>query len=125
MEKILIIEDELIVRENLETLLERVGYDVFTAENGTIGIRMARENKPDLIICDILMPDISGYDVINLLSKDVETSIIPFIFLTAKAEMEDFREGMRLGADDYLTKPYTASDLLNAINSRFSKREKL
>jgi Response regulator of the LytR/AlgR family len=125
MKKILIIEDDYNVRENLQQLLRRVGFSVFQAENGTEGIELARKIVPDIIICDIMMPELNGFDVINILSKDAETSIIPFIFLTAKSEIGDFREGMKLGADDYLTKPYSVSDLLNTINSRLLKREKL
>jgi DNA-binding LytR/AlgR family response regulator len=125
MKNILVIEDDNNVRENLQQLLQRVGFSVLQAENGTEGIELARNNIPDLIICDIMMPELNGYDVINILSKDAETSTIPFIFLSAKAEPADFREGMKLGADDYLTKPYSVSDLLNAINSRLAKREKL
>jgi len=125
MKKILVIEDDYMVRENLQSLLTRVGYQAFQAENGNKGVKVAKEVIPDLIICDILMPDIDGFEVIEILSKEASTAIIPFIFLSAKAELDDFREGMRLGADDYLTKPYSVSDLLNTINSRLQKREKI
>ncbi len=120
---ILIIEDNLEIRENTEELLELAEYNVHTAENGKQGIILAKEIIPDLIICDIMMPELDGYGVLKLLSKSPTTSHIPFIFLTAKANKEDFRKGMNLGADDYLTKPFDESDLIDAIEVRLKKAE--
>jgi len=121
---ILIIEDNNDIREGTAEILELTGYKVLQAENGKIGVDMAISNKPDLILCDIMMPELDGYGVLYLLSKNLETDTIPFIFLTAKAERPDFRKGMEMGADDYLTKPFDDVELLNAIESRFSKKQK-
>lgn len=122
---ILLIEDNPDVRENTEELLELAGYDVITAENGKIGIKEAKENLPDLILCDIMMPVMDGYDVIYYLSIDPKTSCIPFIFLTAKSEKTDFRKGMELGADDYLTKPFEEVELIKAIERRLNKSQQI
>lgn len=122
---ILLIEDNPDVRENTEELLELAGYDVITAENGKIGIKEAKENLPDLILCDIMMPVMDGYDVIYYLSIDPKTSCIPFIFLTAKSEKTDFRKGMELGADDYLTKPFEEVELIKAIEKRLNKSQQI
>jgi len=118
---ILVIEDEKLVRENILTLLTEEGYGVLSAKNGEEGIDIARLEKPDLIICDIMMPGIDGYEVLDELSKDPATNSIPFIYLTAKFEKEDFRKGMRLGADDYIFKPFRADDLLKSIEARFNR----
>lgn len=123
MKKILIVEDNAAVRENLEEILELSDYDVTTAENGKRGVELAKRVKPDLIICDIMMPDLDGYGVLRILSKKPETAAIPFIFLTAKADKSDFRKGMNLGADDYITKPFEEDDLLQAIETRLKKNE--
>ena len=123
MKKILIIEDNLEVRENTAEIIELSNYEVFTAENGKIGVEVALKEKPDLIICDIMMPVLDGYGVYHLLSKHKETAAIPFIFLTAKSEKSDFRKGMEMGADDYITKPFDGIDLLNAIETRLKKKE--
>ena len=123
MKKILLIEDNADVRENTAEILELAKYDVITAENGKIGVDLALRDKPDLIICDIMMPVLDGYGVLHLLSKQPETATIPFIFLTAKTERTDIRKGMEMGADDYLTKPFDDIELLNAIESRFRKSE--
>jgi DNA-binding response OmpR family regulator len=123
MKKILLIEDNQDIRENTAEILELDGYEVITAENGKVGVEMATIQKPDLIICDIMMPILDGYSVLHLLSKNAETENIPFIFLTAKADRSDFRKGMEMGADDYITKPFDDVDLLNAIESRFKKME--
>lgn len=123
--KILVIEDHPDVRENIEEILELASYDVVTAENGKIGVKMAKEELPDLIVCDIMMPELDGYEVLYLLGKNQETAGIPFIFLTAKAEKEDFRKGMNLGADDYLVKPFEEMDLLNTIEKRLKRVEEL
>ncbi len=121
MNKILIIEDNLEVRENTSEILSLANYNVIVAENGKIGVELALREKPDLIICDIMMPELDGYGVLLILSKNEQTAGIPFIFLTAKAEKPDIRKGMNLGADDYLTKPFDDTDLLNAIDARLRK----
>lgn len=121
---ILIIEDNNHIREDTAEILQLSGYSVLQAENGKIGVEMAVSQKPDLILCDIMMPELDGYGVLYLLSKNPETDAIPFIFLTAKAERPDFRKGMEMGADDYLTKPFDDVELLNAIESRFNKKKK-
>lgn len=121
---ILLIEDDKIVRENTGEILELAGYKVTTAENGKFGVEKAKENHPDLIICDIMMPELDGYGVLYLLSKDKDLANVPFIYLSAKAERSDMRKGMDLGADDYLTKPFEESELLNAIESRLKRSEK-
>ncbi len=123
MKTILIIEDNRDVRENTAEILELANYKVLQAENGKIGIELAQLNKPDLIICDIMMPVLDGYGVIHLLSKSTATAGIPFIFLTAKSERSDLRKGMEMGADDYITKPFSDIELLNAIESRLKKNE--
>ncbi len=123
MKTILLIEDNREMRENTSEILELSNYKVFTAENGKIGVEKAQKEKPDLIICDIMMPVLDGYGVLHLLSKNKETSNIPFIFLSAKAERSDFRKGMEMGADDYVTKPFDDIELLNAIESRLKKAE--
>lgn len=123
MRKILLIEDDNIMRENTAEILELAQYQVSTAPNGKIGAALAKEVKPDLIICDIMMPELDGYGVLHILSRDPRTASIPFIFLTAKAEKSEIRKGMDLGADDYLTKPFEDTELLNAIESRLKKAE--
>jgi CRP-like cAMP-binding protein len=125
MKTILLIEDNHDVRENTTEILELANYKVIQAENGKIGVELANLHKPDLIICDIMMPVLDGYGVIHLLSKNVETSSIPFIFLTAKGERNDFRKGMDMGADDYITKPFDDIELLRAVESRLRKTELL
>ncbi|MBX2965827.1 MAG: response regulator [Cyclobacteriaceae bacterium] len=121
MKKILLIEDNPEVRENTAEILSLANYTVQTAENGKIGVELANKEKPDLIICDIMMPELDGYGVLHILSKKPETASIPFIFLTAKTEKADIRKGMTLGADDYLTKPFDDTDLLNAVEARLNK----
>ncbi|MGE5845610.1 MAG: response regulator transcription factor, partial [Ignavibacteria bacterium] len=121
MRKILIIEDDLSYIENIKILLEEEGFDVFSAPNGFDGIDAAKNETPDLIICDIMLPDIDGYSILIELRKREKTKLIPFIFLTAKAEMSELRKGMNLGADDYLTKPFHANDLLAAVRTRLEK----
>src|SRR5690606_13105000 len=123
MKKILLIEDNAEVRENTSEILELANYEVITAENGKVGVELAQREKPNLIICDIMMPELDGYGVLHILSKNDETARIPFIFLTAKTEKSDIRKGMNLGADDYLTKPFDDTDLLNAIEIRLKKHE--
>jgi CRP-like cAMP-binding protein/CheY-like chemotaxis protein len=121
MKKILLIEDNADVRENTEEILSLANYKVLTAPNGKVGVELAQQENPDLIICDIMMPELDGYGVLHILSKNEETARIPFIFLTAKTEKSDIRKGMNLGADDYLTKPFDDTDLLNAIEVRLKK----
>lgn len=119
--KILVIEDEPEMRRNLATILRMEDFQPFTAENGRVGLESVRANKPDVILCDVMMPELDGYGVIAALRADPETVGIPFIFLTAKGEKPDIRAGMNLGADDYLTKPVSKADLLAAIRSRLER----
>lgn len=123
MKKILLIEDNKDMRENTTEILELANYQVTAAKNGKEGVELAQKEKPDLIICDIMMPVLDGYGVLHMLSKNVETASIPFIFLTAKAERTDLRKGMEMGADDYVTKPFDDIELLNAIESRLRKTD--
>jgi len=125
MKKILVIEDNAAVRENLEEILELSGYDVLTAQDGTDGVEKAVEARPDLILCDVMMPKLDGFGVLNILSKKSQTADIPFVFLTAKAEKNDIRRGMNLGADDYVTKPFYKDELLVVIETRLRKSEHL
>lgn len=120
---ILLIEDNKEMRENTAEILELAHYKVLVAKNGKEGVEIAQKSRPDLIICDIMMPVLDGYGVLHMLSKNVETASIPFIFLTAKAERTDFRKGMEMGADDYVTKPFDDIELLNAVESRLKKAE--
>lgn len=121
MKKILLIEDDKSVRENTAELLELANYKVVTANNGKSGLVEAKKHLPDIIICDIMMPELNGYGVLQILSKDALTKHIPFIFLSAKSEHKDIRKGMNLGADDYITKPFDESELFSAIESRLAK----
>ena len=121
MQRVLLIEDNIEIRENTAEILELANYKVDTAANGKLGIEMALEHLPDLIICDIMMPVLDGYGVLHLLQKNEILKNIPFIFLTAKAERGDFRKGMEMGADDYITKPFSDIELLTAIESRLKK----
>src|SRR3954462_4905357 len=123
MKKILLIEDNTEIRENTEEILSLANYEVITAPNGKMGVTLAQDQHPDLIICDIMMPELDGYGVLHILSKKTETAQIPFIFVTAKTEKTDIRKGMELGADDYLTKPFDDTELLNAVETRLKKHE--
>lgn len=125
MKKILIIEDEPEMRRNITTILRLEGFQPVAAENGRLGVSVAKKEKPDLILCDVMMPELDGYGVIKELHNEPATMNIPFIFLTAKGEKTDIRGGMNLGADDYLTKPVDKADLLRAINTRLSRAEQL
>jgi CRP-like cAMP-binding protein len=125
MKTILVIEDNTDIRENTAEILTLADYRVLTAANGKEGVALAKQEKPDLILCDIMMPELDGYGVLRILGSSSETDQIPFIFLTAKAEKEDFRKGMNLGADDYLTKPFDDLSLLDAIELRLRKSERL
>jgi CRP-like cAMP-binding protein/CheY-like chemotaxis protein len=118
---ILLIEDNNEIRENTAELLVLANYTVLTAGNGKVGIELAQKKLPDVIVCDIMMPELDGYGVLHILSRSPQTANIPFIFLTAKSETTDIRKGMNLGADDYLTKPFDETELLNAIESRLKK----
>jgi CRP/FNR family transcriptional regulator, cyclic AMP receptor protein len=118
---ILVIEDNVEVRENISEILELSDYSVLTADNGKTGVETALKDPVDLIVCDIMMPQLDGYGVLHLLSKHKETRNIPFIFLTAKSEKADFRKGMEMGAEDYLTKPFEGIELLKAIEVRLNK----
>ncbi|MGA7394766.1 MAG: response regulator transcription factor, partial [Terrimicrobiaceae bacterium] len=121
MKKILVIEDDPEMRRNLTTILRLEKFHPLAAENGRIGVELAKKEKPDLILCDVMMPELDGYGVIAALHADAGTVTIPFIFLTAKGEKPDVRAGMNLGADDYLTKPVAKTDLLAAIRSRLER----
>lgn len=123
MKSILVIEDNFDVRENIVEILELASYNVITADDGRRGIELAQQEIPDLIICDIMMPELDGYGVLHLLSKSPKTASIPFVFLTAKTERNEIRKGMSLGADDYLTKPFDDVELLDAVAIRLRRHE--
>ncbi len=123
MKKILLIEDNQNIRENTVEILELANYEVITAENGLIGVNLATSEKPDLIICDIMMPALDGYGVLHLLSKNEDLATIPFIFLSSKSEKTEIRKGMGMGADDYITKPFNGIELLDAVEMRLKKSE--
>ncbi|MBD3637342.1 MAG: response regulator [Crocinitomicaceae bacterium] len=123
--KIVLIEDNPEMRENIQEILELADYDVSAAENGKKGVDLVKEVKPDLILCDIMMPELDGYGVLHMVSRNPETASIPFIFLTAKSEKDDFRKGMNMGADDYLTKPFDDIQLLDAVEKRMRRIEQL
>jgi DNA-binding response OmpR family regulator len=120
---VLLIEDDRIVRENTSEILQLANYEVETADNGKTGIEIAKKIIPDIIICDVLMPVLDGYGVLQIISKNKDLEHIPFIFLTAKTLHEDLRKGMELGADDYISKPFEESELLRAIDSRLKRVE--
>jgi DNA-binding NarL/FixJ family response regulator len=121
MKKILVIEDEPEMRRNIAALLRFHGYEPLTAENGRQGIEAARREKPDLILCDVMMPELDGHAVLQVLQTETPLARVPFIFLTAKGEKEDLRSGMNLGADDYLTKPVANAELIRAIEARLRR----
>ena len=123
MKTILLIEDDTALRENTAELLELANYRVFMAPNGRIGIEVAKKQLPDIIVCDIMMPEVDGYGVLEAVSLEPTTTHIPFIFLSARTEHKEIRKGMDLGADDYLTKPFEEEELLSAIESRLAKAE--
>lgn len=123
--KILVIEDELTLRKGIVNILDFEGYNVIEAENGSIGLQKALEIIPDLILCDIMMPEMNGHQVLSELAKNEKTKLIPFIFLTAMADKHDIRQGMELGADDYILKPFTRDDLLNAVKKRLDKKQEV
>ena len=121
MKRILIIEDQAPMRRNLAQLLELEGYAVLSADNGLTGLELARKERPDVILCDVMMPGLDGHGVIRALREDATTTQIPFIFLTARGDRTDIRTGMNFGADDYLTKPVVRDDLLAAIETRLAR----
>lgn len=124
MKKILVVEDNIDLAENIALLLKEYGYNVISAYDGKNGLELIIQDKPDLIICDIMLPDINGYKLLSEIRK-FESAILPiFIFLTAKTQRQDLRKGMTLGADDYITKPFTYEELLKAVETQFKKREK-
>jgi CRP/FNR family cyclic AMP-dependent transcriptional regulator len=125
MKQILLIEDNTAVRENTAELLELANYKMLVAANGKVGVALALKHKPDLIICDIMMPELDGYGVLHLLGRNKDTSSIPFIFLTAKTEKTELRKGMEMGADDFITKPFDDVELLKVIEIRLKKAETL
>lgn len=118
---VLVIDDNKDIRENTAEILDLAGYKTFIAENGKRGVEIALKEKPSIIVCDIMMPELDGYGVLHLVRKNTETQNIPFIFLTAKTERSDFRKGMEMGADDYITKPFEDIELLNAVEIRLKK----
>lgn len=123
MKKILVIEDERFVQDNIRRLLEAENFKVLVADNGAVGVQLAQAHTPDLILCDVMMPELDGYGVLSVLRQNPDIQLIPFIFLTAKADRSDLRQGMELGADDYLTKPFTRAELLAAIDCRLTKQQ--
>jgi DNA-binding NarL/FixJ family response regulator len=123
MRRILVIEDEPEMRRNIVTLLRFHEYEPIEAENGRQGVELARREKPDLILCDVMMPELDGYGVLQALQQDAVLALVPFIFLTAKGDKDDLRSGMNLGADDYLTKPVDNADLVRAIETRLRRSQ--
>lgn len=123
--KILLIEDNAEMAENISSILQLAQYDVVHAPNGKVGVNLAQQIHPDLILCDIMMPELDGYGVVHILNKDPDTANVPFIFLTSKADKNDFRIGMNMGADDYITKPFDGVDLLKVVEMRLKKSELL
>ncbi len=123
MTKILVIEDEAPIREKIETVLRLEGYDVAGADDGRSGVQAAQADVPDLIICDVLMPELNGYGTLEAIRADQRTAPVPVIFLTAAASRADMRRGMELGADDYITKPYTVDELLTAVRTRLDRQD--
>ena len=123
MKKLLIIEDQAPMRRNIALMLQMEGYEVVSAENGRVGVEVARRERPDLVLCDVMMPELDGYGVVQTLREDPEFAATPFIFLTAKSDRTDVRIGMNFGADDYLTKPVIREDLLAAVAARLQRAE--
>ncbi len=125
MKTLLVIDDNKEILENTAEILDLAGYKVVTAENGKTGIELALIHKPDLVICDIMMPVLDGFDVLKLLQKNERIRDTPVIFLSAKAERVDFRRGIEMGADDYITKPFSGTELLQAVAVRLKSRLKM
>ena len=124
-QRILIVEDELQMRENIATILRMEGYEVLEAPHGRDGVQAARQHRPDLIFCDISMPQLDGHGVLTELRASSDTAGIPFVFLTARGDKPDVRKGMNHGADDYLVKPVDVDDLLSAIQSRLQRKQQI
>jgi DNA-binding response OmpR family regulator len=124
-QRILVIEDNAEMADNIASILQLARYEVIVAPNGKVGVEMVQQRRPDLILCDVMMPELDGHGVLFILRNDPDTLDIPFIFLTAKADKSDFRTGMNLGADDYITKPFDGVDLLKVIEMRLKRRESL
>ena len=122
MTTILLIEDNASLRRNIAQILTIEGYRVLAAVNGAAGLELLRAERPDLILCDIMMPEMGGYEVLSRVRAEPATASLPFIFLTAKGDMPDLRLGMSLGADDYLPKPVESTDLLDAVRARLERR---
>jgi two-component system, OmpR family, alkaline phosphatase synthesis response regulator PhoP len=125
MNKILIIDNEAVTRDVILEVLTLGNFDAITASSGQQGIRLAQKHLPSLILCDIMMPDVDGYEVLSTLQQEPSTASIPFIFLTARSQRSDLRQGMELGADDYLTKPFTGAELLSAVTTQLDKRDRV
>ncbi|MBF2026134.1 MAG: response regulator [Oscillatoriales cyanobacterium C42_A2020_001] len=125
MKTVFIIDDDHLVRESIQYLLESEGFRVIAADCGETGIKLAVETQPDLVLCDVQMPGIDGYEVLAALRDSPVTAVTPFIFLTGRSDKSDLRQGMNLGADDYLTKPFSAKELLAAVDSRLARQEKV
>ena len=123
MKRILVIEDEPEMRRNITALLRYHAFETIEAENGRQGVEFARRERPDLILCDVMMPELDGYGVLQALQQDASLAAIPFVFLTAKGDKDDLRSGMNLGADDYLTKPVANTDLVSAVEARLRRSE--
>lgn len=125
MNRILVIEDDTEILENIEEVLELQSFRALTAKDSSMGLELAKTERPDLVICDVIMPNVDGYSVLNQLRQDEETAAIPFIFLTGKSERSEVRLGMELGADDYLTKPFTNEELVRAVQSCLNRQMRL
>ncbi len=123
MKKILVIEDHALMRRNIVTILTMEGYAALSAGNGRDGLSIARCERPDLVLCDVMMPEMDGHEVLRALRADAGTAGIPFVFLTAKGEKQAVRGGMNLGADDYLVKPVSRDDLVATLEARFARRQ--
>ncbi len=123
MKKILIIEDDPLIRENIQQILELSEFETFVAPDGQVGLDMAKRFLPDLVLCDMMMPELNGCEVLSALRQNPSTAMTPFIFLTAKADRMDVRQGMDLGADDYLAKPFDSEELLRAITTRLERHD--
>src|SRR3954471_24024686 len=123
--RVLIVEDDPLIRANVLELLSEEGFDVISAQDGADGLALAMARVPDLVVCDITLPKLDGYAVLQAIREDPAIASTPFIFLTAKAERTDVRAGMNLGADDYLTKPFTTRDLLDAVRIRMRRISEL
>ena len=124
MAKVLVIEDEMQIRLNLQIMLKAEGHQVVTAANGREGIARVAENRPDLVLCDVMMPELDGFGVLEHLRSDPANADLPFVFLTALDDRASMRRGMNLGADDFLNKPFTRDELLEAIQSRLAKHQR-